>query len=113
MLVTHSLAGMMKLCSYTSTHCKQPLSEDELVLLLDTFTSSELDNLIFLTNVLSSFHVLLCLGESTQPDSWPKHSFHKIVLCHSVKLTPSSFSFMLPTHKADWFFESSMILIKS
>ena len=42
-----------------------------------------------------------------------KHSFHKIALHHSVKLTPSSFSFMLPTHKADWFFESSMILIES
>jgi len=60
---------MTKLCGYTSTYHKWAVSEEDLVLLLDTFTSPELDDLVFLAIVFSSFHMLLHLGESTQPDS--------------------------------------------
>jgi len=89
------------------------LTEDNLRLLLLTYDSSNLNDLLFLAIIFSSFHALLHLGESTQPDTPVKCSFHKVTLRHSVKLTPSSFSFVLPTHKADRFFESSTILIES
>src|SRR5882724_10320830 len=112
-LVTRTLAGMKKLSDFTNTNWKRALTEDNLWLLLLTYHSSNLDNLLFLAIIFSSFHALLCLRESTQPDTPVKHSFHKVTLCHSIKLMLSSFSFMLPTHKTDRFFKSSTILIKS
>jgi len=112
-LITRTLAGMMKLRGYTGTHRKRALTKDDLMSLLNTFTSPDLDNLVFLAIFFSSFHAFLRLGELTQADSQEKHSFRKIALHHSVKLTHSSFLFALPTHKADCFFERSMILIES
>src|SRR5882724_5078912 len=111
-LVTHTLVGMRKLWGFTGTTRKRALTNDDLVLLLDAFTSSDLDDLVFLVITFSSFHALLCLSESTQPDSPAKCSFRKIILRHSIKLTSSHFSFVLPTHKANCFFESSSIVIE-
>ena len=83
------------------------------MLYLLSLPPKDLDNLLFNAIVLSSFHALLCLGKNTQPEAHSKQTFCKVTLCHSVKLTLSTFSFILPTHKADCFFESSTILIES
>jgi len=91
---------------------KRALTEDDLLVLLMTYNSEDLDDLLFIAIVFSSFHALLRLGETTQLDSGSKCSSRKTTLRHSVKLTPNSFSFILPTHKADRFFESSTILIE-
>ena len=88
------------------------LTEDDLLYLLNLPTTN-LDDLLFNAIILSSFHALRQLGETTQPDAHSKHTFHKVTLCLSVKLMPNMFSFILPSHKADRFFESSMILIKA
>ena len=88
------------------------LTEDDLLYLLNLPTTN-LDDLLFNAIILSSFHVLLRLGETTQPDTCSKHTFHKVTLRLSVKLTPNMFSFILPSHKADCFFKSSTILIKA
>src|SRR5882724_10841874 len=112
-LVTQTLTGMRKLQGFIGTHHKCALTEDDLLSLLDHFTSGNLDDMLFIAIVFSLFHTLLQLRETTQPDSASKHSFWKVTLRHSVKLTRSTFSFILPMHKADHFFESSMILIQS
>src|SRR5882724_9338012 len=112
-IVTCTLTGMKKLRGFTGTHRKCALTEDDLLTLLDKFDSQDLNDLLFISIVFSSFHALLRLGETTQPDSLSKRSFRKVNLHHSVKLTPRTFSFILLTHKADQFFESSTILIKS
>jgi len=104
---------MKKLRDFTNKNWKQELTEDDLCLLLLTYNSSNLDDLVFLAIIFSSFHAIICLGESTQLDTPMKCSFCKVTLHHSVKLTASSFSFVLPTHKADRFFGSSTILIES
>jgi len=104
---------MRNLRGFTGTYRKCALTEDNLLSLLDHFTSRNLDNLLFISIVFSSFHALLQLGETTQPDTPSKRLFRKVTLCHSVKLTPSTYLFILPTHKVDCFFESSTILIQS
>ena len=112
LLVTRTLAGMRKLRGFTGTQRKRALTEDDLLVLLMTYNSEDLDDLLFIAIMFSSFHALLRLGETTQPDSRSKRSSWKTTLRHSVKLTPNSFSFILPTHKADCFLESSTILIE-
>ena len=112
-LVTRTLMGMKKLRGFTGTHRKQALTEEDLHALLDLSTSNNLDDLVFNSIVFSSFHALLHLGETTQSDNPTKCSFRKVTLHHSVKLTPSTFSLVLPTHKADHFYEGSTILIES
>jgi len=105
--------GMKKLRGFTGTHRKQALTEEDLHALLDLSTSNNLDDLVFNSIVFSLFHALLRLGETTQSDNPTKCSFRKVTLHHSVKLTPSTFSLVLPTHKADHFYEGSTILIES
>ena len=112
-LVTRMLAGMRKLCGFMGTQCKCALTEDDLITLFSSFDPTDLNDIVFVLIVLSSFHALLCLGKTTQPDSRSKCSFRKTTLHHSVKLTPNMFSFTLPTHKANHYFESSTILIES
>jgi len=107
------LAGMRKLRGFMGMQCKRALTKDDLITLLSSFDPTDLDDLVFISIVLSSFHALLHLSEITQPDSHLKHSFRKTTLHHSVKLTPNTFSFTLPTHQANCYFESSMILIES
>jgi len=60
----------------------------------------------------SHHSMLLWLGKSTQPDAKSKFSFRKATLCQSVIIMPNSFLFTLPTHKSDWFFDGSTILIE-
>ena len=111
-LITQTLSGTRKLRGFTGTQCRCTLTEDDLLYLLNLPTT-DLDDLLLNAIILSSFHALLQLGETTQPDTCSKCTFHKVTLCLSVKLTPNTFSFILPSHKDDHFFESSMILIKA
>ncbi|KAI9571540.1 hypothetical protein HD554DRAFT_203794 [Boletus coccyginus] len=69
------------------------------------------DDLLFLTQLLSGFFALLRLGELTWPDTTLARDYQKLVLQHSVTLTPSSYRFELQTDKADHLFEGNTILI--
>jgi len=111
-LMTRTLVGARKLWGFTGTQHKCALTEDDLLVLL-MHPAKDLDEELFNTIVLSTFHALLGLGETTQPDTRSKRTFRKVTLHLSVRLTPTTFSFMLPTHKANHFFESSTILIES
>src|SRR5882672_5119455 len=62
-LITRTLAGMHKLRGFTGTHQKQALTEDDLLLLQLTYDSTNLNDLLFLAIIFSSFHALLQLGE--------------------------------------------------
>jgi len=77
------------------------------------FSSGSLDDLLLIAIIFSSFHMLLKLGESTQPDTEFKHSFRKATFCQLVIIMPNSFLFTLPAHKSDHFFDGSMVLIES
>ena len=77
------------------------------------FTYGDLDDLLFTSIVFMGFHALMCLGKLTQPDSEAKCTFLKVFLHHMVVVTSSTFSFILPSHKADRFFEGNSIVIES
>jgi len=49
----------------------------------------------------------------TEADTDAKRSFLKTVLRHTVVITQSSFSFILPKHKADRLYEGNTILIEA
>jgi len=62
--------------------------EDDLRVILTTFASGELDDLLTTSIIFTSFHSLMCLGELTLPDNDAKRSFLKTILCHTVIMTP-------------------------
>ena len=92
---------------------KRALTEDDLLSILSLFTSDNLDDLLMVTIIFTRFHTLLRLGEMTEADTDAKRSFLKTVLRHTVVITQSSFSFILPKHKADCLYEGNTILIEA
>ena len=113
-LVSHSLAGMRKLHGSTSLIQKCSLTPDDLSALLSAFDSPSHDNFLFLTMLFTGFTALLCLGEMTISNSPMKHSSKKIPACHTLSLLPAQFSFHLPFHEADCFYQGikSIVLAK-
>ena len=69
------------------------------------------DDITFLTLLLCGFLSVLRLSELTVPDSRPRTDYCKITSRATAHLTTSNFSFILPTHKADQFFEGNKIII--
>ena len=61
--------------------------------------------------LLTGFFSLLRLGELTVPDSPDKRSSKKICQRLSLQVLPSRYSFLLPYHKADRFYEGNTVLI--
>src|SRR5882724_5089041 len=87
--------------------------EDDLDLILMSFNSPDLDDLLLVSIIFMGFHSLMCFGELTVSDNEAKRSFLKAILHHTVVVTSSTYSFTLPSHKADRFFEGNTVLIKS
>jgi len=113
LLVSRTLAGIRKLRGFTGTSRKRALTEDDLNLILTSFNSADLDDLLLVSIVFTGFHGLMHLGELTISDNEAKRSFLKAILRHMVIVTSSTYSFTLPSHKADRFFEGNTVLIES
>jgi hypothetical protein len=75
-------------------------------------SSPSYDDLLFAALILTCFHALMGLGELVFPDKKILRNYRKISLRHSVAITPSQYSFFLPSHKGDRFFEGNTILIQ-
>jgi hypothetical protein len=112
-LVTKTLAGCRKMLPSTTSR-KRPITRTELASVAQRYTPpASLDDALFLAILLTSFHGLLRLGESTWPDNKTLCDYRKVVMRSSVSIHPSSFEFVLPGHKADRLFEGSKVLIQS
>jgi hypothetical protein len=112
-LVTKSLAGCRKMFP-SETSRKRPVTRAELSDVSREYaSSSSFDDVLCLTILLTGFHGLLRLGELTWPDNKSLRDYRKIVMRNSVQVHPKSFQFTLPGHKADRFFEGSLVLIQS
>jgi hypothetical protein len=70
-------------------------------------------NKLFLAILLIGFHGLMRLSELTQPDAKARRSFSKLTMRHTLKIMPATFSFHLPYHKGDRFFEGNTVLIEA
>ena len=111
-LVSRTMTGCMRRFG-TPVKRKTPLSHANLLFILDSMVSSPShDDLLFAALILTGFHALMRLGELVFPDKKALRNYRKISLRHSVSILPSQYSFFLPSHKGDRFFEGNIILIQ-
>ena len=111
-LVNQTLAGAKRYHG-TPMKCKSPLTIAHLLTVADDLASSTLhDDLLFNALLNTGFTSLLRLGELTWPDRVTLRDYKKVSMHFSLKWSPNSFSFWLPTHKADTTFKGNHIVIK-
>ena len=70
------------------------------------------DDLLFQAMLLTGFFALMRLGELTFPDDIKLQNWRKISKRSTVTLDDDQYSFHLPSHKADRFFEGNQITVK-
>jgi hypothetical protein len=110
-LVACTLRGCKKLRA-AATIRKWPLRPSEIGALHDQYFSGDHDDLLFFTILTVGFHALMRLGELVWPDKKSLQDYRKVTKRHSVELLPEGFSFFLPGHKADQFFEGNLIIVQ-
>ena len=111
-LVPHTLKGAKRRHSIP-IHWKKTLSlEDFKVIYHNLQSSSDHDDLLFVSQLLIGFHGLLCLPELCFPNHLAIQDFSKISLRSSVQWLPDAFSFWLPSYKTGPTFKGSRIIIQ-
>ena len=111
-LVSRTMAGCMRRFG-TPIDRKAPFSHANLLFVLDSLVSSPShDELLFITLLLTGFHALLRLGEMVFSDKKKLRNYRKISLRHTVSILPTRYSFFLPSHKGDRFYEGNTILVQ-
>ncbi|KIY52461.1 hypothetical protein FISHEDRAFT_35190, partial [Fistulina hepatica ATCC 64428] len=110
-LVRRSLTGCLKLYSFP-TQCKRPLRCHELLQLAAQFTdTTDYEYALWWSLILTGFYGLLHLSELVVPDHVYLWDDCKLIRRLSVSLEPTAFSFLLPTQKADRFFEGNKVIL--
>lgn len=61
--------------------------------------------------LLAGFHALLHLGKLVWPDKPVLQDYHKVIFHHSIELLLNGFSFHLPRHKANQFYEGNQVMV--
>ena len=112
MLVSRTMTGCMRRFG-SPVNRKIPLSHANLLLVLDSIVSSPShDELLFAAILLTAFYALMRLGELVFSDKKILRNYRKISLRHTVAILPDRYSFFLPSHKGDRFFEGNTILVQ-
>ncbi|KAF4612344.1 hypothetical protein D9613_004160 [Agrocybe pediades] len=112
-IVHRTLEGCKRLRG-SPTSRKRALTVDDLRTVVNHYKASVSHNdLLFVAMLLTGFFGLMRLGELTTPDDITLLNPRKITSRSSVKITDGDYSFFLPGHKADRFFEGNTILIRS
>lgn len=111
-LVSRTMKGFKRLRSKPIVR-KRALSKDELQRAVASFGATPShDDSLFISILLTGFHALLRLGELVWPDNPELQSYRKLSMRASVKVDAGMFEYLLPTHKADPFFEGNRIIVK-
>ena len=111
-LVAHALQGAKRRFG-VPTHRKLPLTKANLLHVLATYgPMPKHDDLLFLTQLFTGTNCLMRLGELTWPDTLALQDYRKVSMRPSVERLPEAFSFWLPGHKADQFFEGNRLIIQ-
>ena len=96
------------------TKCKHTLTLDDLQLVLDHYhATSNHNDLLLISMILTGFFALMRLGELTFPDHWSLQNWQKISQQNSVKITNKYYEFHLPVYKADCYFEGNRIVVRT
>ena len=111
-LVQRTLQGCLKSCSQP-TRRKRALSISDLSTVLQHFSSipTSHDDLLFMSMLLTGFFSLMRLGEMAFPDDKKIQDWRKISRRRTVIVQNNTYSFQLPFHKADRFFNGNTILV--
>ncbi|KIY48013.1 hypothetical protein FISHEDRAFT_44117 [Fistulina hepatica ATCC 64428] len=108
-LVRRTLTGCLRMYS-SPTIRKRPLYRPELLHLADVFSgATSFDDVLWWAQLLVGFYGLLRLGELVVPDHTRLHDCRKLVRRLSVIIHDDAFSFLLPAHKADRFFDGTKL----
>lgn len=112
-LVVNTLRGSTKLRAIATSR-KRAITRAELAVTCVKLNPCRThDDKLFLAILLTGFHGLMRLGELTWQDKPSLHDYQKVTLRHSVTVTNTNYSFLLPFHKADRLFEGNRILIQA
>jgi len=112
LLVSRTMTGCMRRFG-GPVNRKSPLSHANLLFVLDsTVSAPSHDELLFVALLFTAFYALLRLGELVFPDKKKLRNYRKIALRHTVEILLTNYSFFLPSHKADPYFEGNHILIQ-
>ena len=96
-----------------ATTWKLPLMKADLITVTNAYKVNPSHNdILFITQLLTGFNCLLCLGELTWPDKLDLCNYRKVSMWHSVDLHASLLSFWSPGHKADQYFEGNDLIIR-
>jgi hypothetical protein len=110
-IVRQTLQGCHKmLAQLTKRKCALTPSDVKLVLRHYEVLTRH-DDILFLSMFLTAFFALMCLGELVFSDDHFVQDWRKITRRSSVRLQNDSYSFVLPSHKANRLFDSSLILV--
>ncbi|KAF8576428.1 hypothetical protein K439DRAFT_1367303 [Ramaria rubella] len=86
---------------------KRPLEPEDIALLSRTYGDSHFhDDLLFLAQVTSGFLALNRLGELVWPDTKRLQTYRIVPMRHTVRWLNDTYSYFLPGHKGDRFFEA-------
>ena len=104
-LVDCTLKGCLHLKGSAVTRKRALTFEDLFIILSDLSNSTQHDNLLFKSMLITGFFALMRLGELTFPDTIKLRNWRKISKRSTVIISPEQYQFHLPGHKADQFFE--------
>ena len=91
---------------------KDPLTIGDLRFVEDKFRHSrDHDDFLFVTLLFTGFHGLNRLGEFTFPNDPSIRDWRKVIRRSSLILRPHEYTFQLPAHKADRFFEGNKVVV--
>lgn len=111
-LVERTMKGCLRLKS-SPVKRKRALTFDDLQTVLNELANStQHDDLLFKTMLITGFFALMRLGELTFPDEVRLRNWKKVSKRSTVQVSAEQYEFLLPAHKADPFFEGNRIIIK-
>lgn len=111
-LVERTLKGCRRLRG-VATKRKRALTFADLRLVHNTLIdSTSHDDRLFLSMLLTGFFSLMRLGELSFPNDRQLQNWRKVTKRSTVSLTDEQYEFLLPSHKADPFYEGNRIIVK-
>jgi hypothetical protein len=101
LLVTRTLKGCKRRLS-KPVQRNEPLTLDDLAVVVDTFASStDFNDILFVALLVTGFKTLQRLAELCWPNAKKHQSFRKMALRHSLVSSPTSARYTLPHHKTN------------
>jgi hypothetical protein len=110
-IVVRTLRGIKRRNGQTVVR-KSALTENDLKIAVDSYSSPSYDDLLFLTILTVGFYSLQRLGELVQSDNRTLQDDRRFPRRLSVTVLPTHFEYLLPVHKADPFFEGNKIVVQ-